>query len=151
MNSNNKYKIRLYSRTTFVWKYILPLALPIGVSFELVENYINYGTIDLESAFIFTVISIILIFLYSKTQRVFLDDEFMYIDNYRKSVQIPITEVDEVTDYIFPVRFIVIKFKGQTKLGKHVIFIPYFLFLQLQMTHPVTIKLRNRIKSLTNR
>jgi hypothetical protein len=73
-----------------------------------------------------------------------LDEHYLYVSNFRKTIQIPFSYIEEVTECpLINIHPVWIKFKIPTEFGTKIIFMPYFHFGSLfMMSHPVVAKLR---------
>jgi hypothetical protein len=73
-----------------------------------------------------------------------IDERYLYVSNFRKTIQIPFSKIEAVTESSFiNIHPVWIKFKTPTEFGEKIIFMPYFHFGSiLMMSHPVVSKLK---------
>lgn len=145
-------KKSLSSKQTIYYKFILPAFLifvsGLGAFATLITNSKFAG--GLIGLLIFVILICALICFPLKTVKI--DDSYLFISNYRKTIQIPVTEIEEVTDilYISP-RLIWVKFKNTTEFGESILFMPYFdLGEMVFMAHPVADLLKEIAKRNKN-
>ena len=126
--------IRLSTSLTLFWKYIFPLIF-IGGFLTFVIKGTGENELDLLSAIfaVFLLLSV-LYFFFIRTKNLYMDNQYLYLDNFFKSAKIPLSNMKSVSHIIMFPRVIFITFKEKSEFGKRIIFIGYtefFLFIQL--------------------
>lgn len=133
---------------TIFWKFIFP-GLWLG-AFAI-------GTISslfiLSIDGLFFLIGLILGFavIYFTTLRakvVHIDDAHLYVNNFRKSIKVPLKNIKHVSDDV-PIspRPIFVEFIHETEFGKKIMFIGYTDLFLLFSTHPAVKEIKERMKN----
>ena len=73
-----------------------------------------------------------------------IDEHYLYVSNYRKTIRVPFSEIEEVSESPFiNIHPVWVKFKTPTEFGSKIMFMPYFDFGSLfMMPHPVVVQLK---------
>lgn len=83
-----------------------------------------------------------------RAKNVHIDDNYLYVSNFRKTVQIPLDNIKNVSDNVmFSPRPIFIEFNNETEFGKKIMFIGYTEMFLFFSTHPAVKEVKNRIKN----
>ncbi|GAA5039168.1 hypothetical protein GCM10011506_38010 [Marivirga lumbricoides] len=102
----------------------------------------------LISAFVAMFILIAVLYLFFvRAKNVYMDDNYLYVDNFFKIAKIPVSNIKSVSQLIMYPRFIFIVFKEKSEFGKRIIFIGYTEFFLFYSTHPAVHKLKSKIKT----
>lgn len=131
---------------TFFWKYIFSSLCLGGFTIGTIAAIVTNGAEGL-------ILLIALIFGFTmlyygclRAKSVYIDNDFLYVSNFIKSIQIPLDNIKNVSENImFSPRPIFIEFYNDTDFGKEIMFIGYtemFLFLS---THPAVKEVKYRI------
>lgn len=139
---------QLSSSMTFFWKFIFSAfwitVFGLGVSVLLFSSHS-------EGLFLLLIFIPAIIFIYFTTiqvKRISIDSEYLYIDNFKKSVKTPLSNIKKINDIvIFSPRTIIVYFKEPTEFGNKVSFIAYTKMMLFFGDHPAAKKIRNRINS----
>ncbi|WP_422362113.1 hypothetical protein [Reichenbachiella sp.] len=142
-------KKRLSTSMTFFWKYIFSSIWLGGFGIGTIAAIFTLGAEGL-------LFLIGLIFGYAmiyygclRAKNVHIDDNYLYVSNYRKNIQIPLDNIKNVSDNImFSPRPIFIEFNNQTEFGKKIMFIGYTEMFLFCSTHPAVKEVKNRIKKI---
>jgi len=90
---------------------------------------------------------VIFCFLFWKINKVHIDDHYLYVDNFKKSIKIPLSNIKRVDDIIlFSPRRIIVHFKKTTEFGNKIMFIGYTEVLLFFATHPAVKEIRFRLE-----
>ncbi|MEM6737438.1 MAG: hypothetical protein AAF620_15360 [Bacteroidota bacterium] len=144
---NTMSKVRLSTSLTFLWKFVFPVigigGFGIGTVLAIWETGIQGLPVLL--ALVFAII--LLYYGFIRAKNVYIDDNFLYVDNFIKTVKVPFTEISDVSENIFfTPRLIFVKFRHRTQFGKKIMFIGNTEMLLFLSTHPAVDKIRIRIK-----
>jgi len=137
-------KKKISSDFTFVYKFIFPLMwLVFTVSFLDFENNL------LKSFLVWFVASLFTIpfwWLCIALKEVYIQDDFLVIQNFIKRSEIKISEIDEITENVnLNVHPIWIKFKKSTIFGQKIMFTPKIKIIG-KKTHPIVSELNELMK-----
>ena len=131
---------------TFFWKYIFsPVWLGgfgIGTIGAISTLGINGLPFLIGLIFGFGLIYYVCI----RAKKVDIDDNFLYISNFRKNIQVPLENVKNVSDNVLlSPRPIFIEFHNTTEFGKKIMFIGYTEMFLFFSAHPAVKEIENRI------
>ena len=75
-----------------------------------------------------------------------MDDEALYVSNYRKEIRVPFSEVESVGGW-FTKRLVTIHFRMETEFGRKVSFMPELRWFDLDVfgPHPIIAELEDAI------
>jgi hypothetical protein len=146
--SYNSEKETLSSPFTFFYKFILPFLW----FFVIGGFFLWLGFEDKETLIIFLWIYLIfgmVILAWSIPLKcVEIDYTYLYVSNYKKKIQVPLSQIEKVTDFFYwgtmlPIR---VKFKKNTELGASIFFVPYgyFQLLRFLRDHPAVKMIKQR-------
>ena len=82
-----------------------------------------------------------------KLKRVGIDEKFLYISNYIKTISVPLSDISEIRENLFiNLHPIFIRFKYNTFFGQEIMFSPkgYYFFRQ----HPIVRELRALVQKI---
>lgn len=141
-------KRELSSSLTPVWKFIFPVAwisfMGIGGIWSLTKIFIEpfaiwmLGGWVLGSAFIYL--------FASRLKKVSIDDQYLYVSNYRKEIQIPLSGIERVKEtFLTDPKHIMIFLRSPSEFGSKIVFTPQTRFLGQWRRHPVVKELREII------
>ena len=147
----------LSSLGTFVYKFIFPPIWIGGIGSFLLAAAVSDINISANSMIILFIALIIVCFLsyrfWLPLKSIQLDEHYLYISNGIKTIQIPISEIKEVTDTPIPFMWTHpawIKFRIPTKFGSKIIFMPNGdIDCLFGKSHPVVAKLQELSRSTT--
>ncbi|UII32572.1 hypothetical protein LVD17_01795 [Fulvivirga ulvae] len=143
------YKKQLSSNLTFIAKVILPGLFVTGITGAII-GLTSSGQYDgVLGAFLALLVFSPLIYMgLVRLKRVSIDNQYIYISNYIKTIQVPITDLQEVDDtWLLNYHPIWITFRTETPFGKVVMFMPSTDPTSIFSTHPITRELRELIKN----
>lgn len=87
----------------------------------------------------------LLYFVFIRAKNVYMDDEYLYVNNFRKTIRISLSEIKSVSDNVFiSPRPIFIEFKNETEFGNKIMFIGYTQLFLFFSSHPAVHKIRSR-------
>lgn len=139
----------LSSTFTIVYKYFFPVVWIGG--FGIGTLAVLFSKPDMAGGFILAFLLGYLIchWFCFPLMEVEVDDDFLYVSNYKKTIQIPHSNIENVTETPFiNIHPIWIDFKTPTEFGDRIIFMPYFhIGSLLMMSHPAVSKLKELSKS----
>lgn len=142
-------KKRLSTSMTFFWKYIFPPVwlggFGIGTIGAISTLGINGLPFLIGLIFGFGLIYYVCI----RAKKVDIDDNFLYISNFRKNIQVPLENVKNVSDNVLlSPRPIFIEFHNITEFGKKIMFIGYTEMFLFFSDHPAVKEIENRIDKI---
>ena len=141
-------KERISSRLTFFYKYIFTIVWIGGFSLGILITF-SKGS-DIRWIFLMMLITGLIFILWSVTRLKYLaiEDEYLIISNYLKSIKVPIVDIEDVTENIFlNIHPVWITFKTKNMFGKKVMFMPKLKFLLFE-SHPIVDDLKFLAKSI---
>jgi hypothetical protein len=133
----------LSSKSTLFSKFILAIcigSLGIGTIRSLLSEPQETGWFIL-ALFVFIILS----WNFFQIKSVEIDSRYLYISNFIKTIRIPFSNIEDVTESsIINYHPVWIRFKKNTEFGKEIVFMPYYHFWASLpfMSHPVVAKLR---------
>jgi hypothetical protein len=149
----------LSSRQTFFVKIVLP-AFWIG-SFAAITITMFASDLDLDPdaafmkwIFLSATVAGTLFFwwIYMRLKRVRMDDNALYVSNYKTEITVPLSNVAEVTGRRWMNnQQVTIKFYSETEFGSHIVFMPRLRFSNLWSPHPVIGEIRDAVARATGR
>ena len=81
-----------------------------------------------------------------------IDDNFIYINNFRKTIKVPIEEIKNINENIMiSPRPVFIEFKNETEFGHKIMFIAYTEVFLLFSSHPVIKEIHFRMHNKQER
>ena len=134
----------LSSISTFFFKFIFPAiwigSLGIGVIKSLLSEPQEKG-----NWFILAFLFVFIIFYWNlfRIKSVEIDNRYLYVSNYIKTIRVPFSQIEDVTELFLNPRPIRITFKKVTEFGIEIVFVPYVDFQGwFSGSHPAVAKLR---------
>jgi len=139
---------RLSTSRTYFYKVVLPIAvtlmyLGVFIFFTSLEIALIGIVSFIVSGIIFSFI--LLLNLYS-IKKVSIDDDFLYVSNFKKEIEIPLSQISSVSGNIWGLpRKITIRLNEPSVFGKKITFLGYHVFFLFFTTHPAVEEIRNKI------
>jgi hypothetical protein len=95
------------------------------------------------------------IFVMSRTimryKKVAVDDEFLYVSNYRKEIKIPVSKIEDVSQIKwFRTRPVTIYLKEDSEFGREIVFTPKLGGFQVFADNPVVKELKEKANIKTD-
>lgn len=147
MNKNSSRQ-NLSSFFTIIYKFFLPIVWISG--FGIATILVIVSEPRKAGGFIIgLLIGLSLLYFFCIPLKfVETDEQFLYISNTRKVIQIPFSEIQDIGEFSFiNIRPVWIKFKISTEFGFTIIFLPYYdSESSFMTTHPVVNKLKELAK-----
>jgi hypothetical protein len=142
----------LSSTWTFYYKFVFPtiwigmFALGTLMMFIDPDGFEGGGDVR-EARWIFagaTVVGITFIYWFSmRLKKVSLDGQILVISNYRRRIEVPLREIEEVSGSLLMTPELVwLRFRRPTAMGTKVVFMPKIRFSFGLSRHPVVAELR---------
>lgn len=141
-------KRELSSKQTFFLKIILPIIF--GAFFAATLFLIIFrGQIVLVSVLLLMIFGMTaMYFTLMRYKKVSVDDDFLYISNYRKEIKIPVSEIAEVTEIKWVrTRPITIHLKTDSEFGRKIVFMPKFNGFRIVADNPMIAELKALAKT----
>lgn len=135
-------KRELSSKQTFLLKIILPIMIGIICILMLTMIAVNIrtnATLPLLIVTIFLAAGIYVMFRTTmRYKKVAVDDEFLYVSNYRKEIKIPLSNIADVTEIKWiRTRPITIHLKNDSEFGRKIVFTPKMNGFRVFADNPV--------------
>ena len=139
-------KKRLSTSMTFFWKYIFSIIWLGGFGIGAIVAVLTLGTEGLPFLFMLIFGFVMIYYGSLRAKKVDIDDNFLYVSNFKKDIQIPLENIKNVSDNVmFSPRPVFIEFKNETEFGKKIMFIGYTEMFLFFSTHPAVKEIRKRI------
>ena len=131
-------KRNISSSFTFFHKYIFPSVWTGGFGYATLRLILSED----EECILFLMLWIIGSFLWVfciRLKKVVIDDKYLYISNYFKTIKVPLSEIESVVENVFiSTHPIWICFKNKTGFGYKIMFMPNFHWrCMFFCSHPV--------------
>lgn len=140
-------KDRLSSARTFLYKYVLSTFIGLGILLVTIVAFYDFGLLGFPILIVTIPLLSIIFFTQIKAKKVYMDGKNLIVSNFRKTINIPFSEIKEVTEITFlSPRPIFVKFKKETEFGKKIMFLGYSKLFLFFSPHPAANKIRNVIK-----
>ena len=132
---------------TLFWKIIFPAFWLGGFGLGTVVLFFADFWMGPPMLFGFLIGLALFYFGTMKAKKVHIDDNYLYVSNFRKHDRIPLRHVKSVSDFVLlSPRPIFVEFKVETNFGKEIMFLGYFEFFLFFSTHPAVKEIRKRIE-----
>ena len=142
----------LSTSMTFFWKFIFPTLWlgGFGLGTIAIISTEGFGGLHMLLGWFFGFAFIY--YLCFRAKRVYIDDNYLYLSNYRKQIQVPLENIQYVSENIMlSPRPIFIEFKNETEFGKKIMFIGYTEMFLFFSPHPAVKEINFRIQNKTER
>lgn len=149
-------KRELSSKQTFFLKIILPIFFIAlfttafaGIIFSSKKSEL------LPLAFIFPLIGLFgivsMYFTLMRYKKVSVDDEILYVSNYRKEIEIPVSNIADVTEIKWiRTRPVTIHLKNDSEFGRKIVFMSKFNGFRIFADNPIVAELKELSKANAN-
>lgn len=139
---------QLSSSLTFVWKFIFPTIWLGGFGLGTIAAIATQGFDSLHMLLFWLFGFALVYYLCFRAKRVYIDDNYLYVGNYRRKTEIPLANIKYVSEntMITP-RPIFIEFKEETAFGKKIMFIGYTEMFLFFSAHPAIRDINIRIQN----
>jgi len=137
-------KRNISSSLTFFYKFIFSTIWVGGFGFGTLLILLKKDSDSIPFLVAWILGSICIYSWCVRLKRVELDDEYMYISNFFKTISVPLTEITKVTEWVYinihPIR---LTFENKTEFGWSIMFMPPFSWsFCFFMSHPIAKELR---------
>ncbi len=145
-------KRQLSSKQTFLLKIILPIFFITTLTAMSLMLFFNFPANEFFPLMIlFPVIALVgIISMYLTVMRykkVSVDDEFLYVSNYRKEITIPLSNIGGVTEIKWVrTRPITIHLKTDSEFGRKIVFTPKLNGFRVFAANPIIAELEKLAK-----
>ncbi len=148
-------KRQISSKQTFFLKIILPGFLGITFIQMIVMIILNIRDAGILPLLIVPLFIAFGIFIMSRTlmryKKVSVDDEFLYVSNYRKEIKIPVSNIGDVTQIKwYRTRPVTIYLKSDSEFGREIVFTPKLNGFQVFADNPVVKELKDKANIKTD-
>lgn len=143
-------KTQISSNATILLKFIVPSIFYLAFTFAI-AGLITEGKYAgaLSASFVLVIFGLFIYMAFVRLKHVSIDDEYVFISNYFKTIKISFSELESVSDLSFGGNYqpIFIHFKKRTDFGYSIIFINtctrYFNFSEQSITKELSIKIKS--------
>ncbi len=140
-------KRELSSKQTFLLKIILPIIIGINFVLMLVLIAANIRTNAILPLLIVPILLAAGIYVMSRTtmryKKVSIDDEFLYVSNYRNEIKIPLSNISDVTEIKWTrTRPITIHLKNDSEFGRKIVFTSKMNGFRIFADNPIVAELK---------
>ncbi len=144
---NEKYKTQLSSKSTFMWRYVLPLSHLVAW-IVLTPLWIKEkGWIGLIGVVAFYLTYLFSRFFFFPLCYVECDDCNLYVSNFNKTEVIPLSNIKSIEDQSF-FYYCNIFFKNETLFGKSILFkLPQRVIFISYKSHPKVSEFKKILKN----
>ena len=140
------------SKQTFLMKIIFPLIwIPffgIGAIGAVFNAKINTDFSALYFIFLWLAGSAFIYWSCIRLKKVSVSGDFLYISNYFKEIQIPLSNIEKITENIWiNIHPVTIHLRHSSEFGKKIVFMPTLRFFAFFSAHPIVSELENLVSS----
>jgi hypothetical protein len=139
------------STSIIAYRVITPvLCICSGAIFAVVAlyNIAKQPTFLLVCFAVWLVVSAYIIWFALNLKAVDIDDGFLYVSNYRKEIEIPLSQIESVHEnFMERPKLITLKLSEPSEFGKEIAFIPPERFFGANRSHPLVKELKQIIKT----
>ncbi len=119
----------LSSKTTFVQKFIAPSVTGIAIAYVMIYEFNTWQS----TSYIMTavVVALLIAFIYwfcIRAKKVSVSGETLFVSNYIKEIQIPLSNVEKVTTVYIKGHPTTIHLKSASEFGSKILFFPPHLY-----------------------
>ena len=144
-------KRQLSSKATYFNKIIAPIIILLFFGIVVFGNLLSAKKPPLPIIILLLALwagfAAVLYFTLMRYMKVDIDDSFLYVSNFVKEIQIPLSEIRDVTEIVWikghPVT---IHLKNDTEFGRKITFMPQVRALSFFSSHPVVSELKELAK-----
>jgi len=139
---------RLSTSATYFYKIILPmLYFTVILGLFIVLLSLDIALVGVLSFLIATIIfALVFLRFFIGIKKVSIDQQFLYVSNFKEEITIPLTQIDSVKENIWVLpRKITVRLNKSSSFGEKFVFLGYhqsFLFFK---THPAIEEIRARM------
>jgi len=123
-------KKRLSTSLTFFWKYVFST---VWLGVFTIGTIASIHACGIEGMFFFIALIFsfaIYYYSYYRAKSVHIDNEYLYVSNFKKNIKIPLKNIKHVSDnFMLNPRPIFIEFRNETEFGKRIMFIGYTVII----------------------
>lgn len=145
-------KREISSKQTFFLKIILPfffVALITTVTFGIISSSPKGAVVTIVVLFpVIGLVGISAMYLtVMRYKKVSVDDEFLYVSNYRKEIKIPLWNIADAKEIKWiRTRPIAIYLKTDSEFGRKIVFMPKFNGFRVFADNPLIAELKKLVK-----
>ncbi len=148
---------QISSGTTVLWKYIFPgFWIPVMGFCLLVMGFNSKGPEWILFVLVWLIASGYLIWSAKRLKFVSIDNDFLYVADGRKQIQIPLADICNVKEnFMTRPKLITLRLNHPSEFGTEIVFVPTPMILIAVRSHPIVEEIisavkRSRSKSYTN-
>jgi hypothetical protein len=140
-------KESISSSMTFFYKFIFSSLWIAGFGLGTISTMSLH---DRETTIFVIMFVLGTLFIYwgcIRLKKVRLDEEFVYISNFRKEIRVHRSEISRVTENVFVnIHPVWIHFRRTTDFGDYIMFMPGVRLFSFFSSHPVVKELRKKVE-----
>lgn len=151
---NETTKRPISSATTLMWKYIFPgLWIPfMGVGGITAMAQSGVGPGRFLFPLLWLVVSGYFIWFAARLKVVSIDDDFIYVSQFRQEIQIPLANIVGVKqNWWTNPKLITLTLNQPSEFGTQIVFVPTSLFLAAWRSHPIVDELERAVHAAVQR
>ena len=142
-------KKQISSETTLLWKYVFPgLWIPfvgVGALAAGLQAAKEPGWSLLVLGWI--IASGYLIWFARRLKSVSIDDDFLYVSQLRKQIQIPLTHIQQVKEnFLARPKLITLTLNHPSEFGTEIVFVPAPLVFGALRSHPIVQEIESAVR-----
>lgn len=143
-------KKRLSTSLTFVYKYIFPVFFLGGSGIGTILAIPTLGVYSIPFLISFILVFAMCYFWNFRLKTVQVDDDYLYVSNFSKTIQIPLDNIKDVSE-IIAFRTIFVEFNDETEFGRKIMFMGYTEMFLFYSNHPAVKEIVERKKITANK
>ena len=134
---------------TVVWKYVFPAVWTACMGMGAIA--VGCQAAKEPSWIVFPVVWIIgsgyLIWFARRLKFVSIDDDFLYVSQFRKQIQIPLTHIEHVKENFWAnPKLITLTLNPPSEFGTRIVFVPPGLAFAALRSHPMVKEIKNAVR-----
>lgn len=145
-------KRQLSSLQTFLFKVIFPaIWIPIfglGAAVMFLTPFNGKSGSGCFFLFLWIGGTVAIYYFAIRLKDVSVDDEFLYVSNYLKTVKIPVSQIYDVTEIVWlNIHPVTIHLRSPSEFGTKIVFMPTMRYFGFFSSHPVVAELKQMSQS----
>ena len=138
------------SSTTVAWKYVFPgvWILFMGIVGAIVAGFqATWKRTMVLFVLGWIIASGFLIWFARRLKFVSIDEDFLYVSDFRKEIQVPLAQIESVKENFWPrPKLITLTLDRPTEFGKEIVFVPPPLVFAALRSHPLVEEIEGAVQ-----
>jgi len=141
-------KRQISSATTVLWKYVFPgFWIPFMGFALLVMGFGSKGPDLILFVPVWIIASGYIIWSAKRLKFVSIDDDFLYVSDARKQIQIPLTDIHTVNEnFMTRPKLITLRLSHPSEFGTKIVFVPTPMIFTAMRSHPIVEEIISAVK-----